>query len=323
VRARALWAESPGRCALRTEDLPTVGDDDVLVRTEVSGISRGTESLVHAGRVPASEHERMRGPHMAGRFPFPVKYGYAAVGRVEAGALSVGTPVFCLHPHQERFVVPATDVVPLPSGTPVARAVLGPNLETAINVTWDASIGVGDRVTVVGGGVVGCLVAWLAGQTAGTEVQLVDVRDRSEVARALGVSFATPSTADGDRDVVVHASGHPDGAATALRLAGVEATVVEASWFGDQPVPLPLGQAFHSRRLTLRGSQVGRIPPQRQPRFDHRRRMQLALRLAADPALDCLFDADLRFSELPDTLPPLLAPGAGGLCHRVWYGDAG
>lgn len=320
--ARALWAVAPGVCALREQALAAPGADEVEVEAVWGAISRGTEGLVLAGRVPPSEHGRMRGPHMQGDFPFPVAYGYCSAGRVVGGALPVGTEVFCLHPHQDRYVVRVGDVVPLPAGTPLARAVLGPNVETALNVVWDAAIGPGDRVAVVGGGVVGSLVAWLAAGIPGTSVQLVDPVDRGAVAAALGARHVRPEAAEGDCDVVVHASGHPDGAVTALGLAGVEALVVEASWFGAREVPLPLGGAFHSRRLRYRSSQVGRLPPERAPRWTYRRRMTMALTLAADPALEVLLDEVVPFEALPERLPALVAPGATGLCHRVRYGGS-
>ena len=157
--ARACWCRAPGQCELQQEALPALKPDDVLVRATHGAVSRGTESLVLAGRVPASEHARMRCPHMGGSFAFPVKYGYVSVGVVEACGKDVehlrNARVFCLHPHQDAYVVPAADVRVVPPATPSARAVLAPNLETAINVVWDAGIGVGDRVAVVGAGVVG------------------------------------------------------------------------------------------------------------------------------------------------------------------------
>jgi len=322
VSARALWAVGPGRCELRDEPVEAPGAGQVQVRATVGAVSRGTERLVVHGRVPVSERERMRGPHMGGRFEFPVKYGYVSVGVVEAGDAPAGQPVFCLHPHQSRYTVPAGDVVPLPPETPAGRAVFAPNLETAVNVVWDSGASVGDRVAVVGGGVVGCLVAWLAGRLPGSDVALVDPVDRSDVARALGVRWQPGPEGLGDRDVVVHASGNPAGAAAALALAGDEATVVEASWFGAQEVSLPLGGAFHSRRLTLKSSQVGRLPPARRPRWAHRRRLELALRLAADPVLDVLVSDDIPFEALPQRLPAITAPGDTGLCYRVRYPGA-
>jgi len=317
---RAFWITGPGAGELRDEPLPRPGPGDVVVETLYSGISRGTESLVLHGRVPESEHERMRAPHQAGSFPFPVKYGYLSVGRVVDGALA-GQTVFCLHPHQTRYVVPAGDVIALPDGVPPTRAVLAGNLETAINGVWDAGLGLGDRVAVVGGGVVGCAVAYLAARVIGCEVELIDVQpSRARVASALGVAFSTPASARGDADLVVHASGTPSGLATALSLAGVEATVLELSWYGDRAVELPLGGAFHSRRLTLRSSQVGGLPARQRARWTLRRRLTLALSLLADPVLDVLIDGECAFDELPVILPRVA--GASGLCHRVRYQEA-
>ena len=316
-RARAFWIVGPGRGELRDEALPARGDGDVLVATRYSGISRGTESLVLAGRVPPSEHQRMRAPHQAGDFPFPVKYGYASVGRVLEGE-HAGRDVFCLYPHQSRYVVPAADVLPLPDGVPAARAVLAANLETALNGLWDAALRLGDRVAVVGGGVVGCLAAYLAARVPGCDVELVDVAPaRAPVAAALGLRFALPAEARPDADLVIHASGDPAGLTTALALAGHEATVLELSWYGDRAVTVPLGGAFHARRLTLRSSQVGGLPAAQRARWSHRRRLGLALSLLADPALDVLIDGESDFAELPSLLPRLAATPS--LCHRLRY----
>lgn len=327
----ALWYVGGGRCELRRATAAgALGDGEVLVVATHGAVSRGTESLVLQGLVPASEHERMRCPHMDGHFDFPCKYGYVSVGVVEAcgaGAEAlVGRRVFCLHPHEDRYVVAQSWVHVLPEGTPSPRAVLAPNLETAVNVVWDAKISVGDRVAVVGAGVVGCLVAYVASRVPGTDVVLVDVNGaRDTVARALGVDFRTPdglAPGDGDRDVVVHASGHAAGAATALDLAGDEALVVEASWYGARRVDLPLGEAFHSRRLTLRSSQVGQLPVDRRPRWTFPRRLAVALDLASDATLDVLFEPDdVPFAGLADAIPRVCgaAAGASGLCHRVRY----
>jgi threonine dehydrogenase-like Zn-dependent dehydrogenase len=319
-KARAFWIVGPGRGELRDEELPARGDGDVLVATRYSGISRGTESLVFAGRVPETEHQRMRAPHQAGDFPFPVKYGYASVGQVIEGE-HAGRDVFCLYPHQSRYVVPAAAVIPLPDGVPAARAVLAANLETALNGLWDARLRLGDRVTVVGGGVVGCLAGYLAARVPGCAVELVDVApERAPVAAALGLGFALPSRARPDADLVLHASGDPAGLTTALALAGQEATVLELSWYGDRPVTVPLGAAFHARRLTLRSSQVGGLPAEQRARWTHRRRLTLALSLLTDPALDVLIDGESDFAELPSLMPRLAATPS--LCHRLRYPGA-
>ena len=231
--------------------------------------------------------------------------------------------MFALHPHQTRFVIPASAVHPVPDGVPPRRAVLAANLETAINAVWDGALGPGSRVAVVGGGAVGCLVAWLAGRIPGCEVELVDVRSaRRAVAERLGVGFATPAAAIPEADVVFHASATADGLATAIRLAGVEATVVELSWYGAATVPAPLGGAFHSRRLVLRASQVGAVAAAQRSRWDHSRRLRLALSLLHDPALDTLLSGECAFDDLPDVMPAILGPTSDVLCHSVRYDAA-
>jgi len=316
-QARAFWITGPGSGELRDEPLAVPAAGEVLVETLFSGISRGTESLVFEGRVPASEYQRMRCPFQAGDFPAPVKYGYANVGRAVGGALA-GRPVFCLFPHQTAYVVAESAVVPLPGGVPPERAVLAANLETAVNALWDARPQIGDRVSVVGAGVVGCLVAYLAGRVAGTDVELVDVLPgRAAQASALGVGFALPGVAQTERDLVFHASGRAEGAVTALSLAATDATIVELSWYGDREVSLPLGRDFHVRRLTLRSSQVGSVSPAARPRFTHRTRLELALSLLTDARLDSLIDGETTFEALPAALSDLSANG--GLCRRVRY----
>jgi threonine dehydrogenase-like Zn-dependent dehydrogenase len=293
----------------------------VRVRTLYSGISRGTEALVFRGEVPPGEYARMRAPFQAGTFPAPVKYGYASVGEVEEGPEALlGRRVFCLYPHQTRYVVPADAVRPLPENVPSGRAVLAANLETAINGLWDAQLHVGDRVAVVGAGALGCLVAWLAGRVPGCEVELVDRNSRrSAIARALGVGFAAPDAARREADLVCHATGTADGARLALALAGFEATVVELSWFGNRVVPLPLGEEFHARRLTLRSSQVGTVPAAQRARWTRERRLDLALRLLAAPALDALITGEDRFADLPRTMARLAAEPGDAVCHRIAY----
>ena len=319
--AQALWYVGPGRAEIRREPLPPPGPGEVRVRALHGAVSRGTERLVLAGRVPASEYARMRGPHMGGAFPFPVKYGYATVGRVEAGAENLaGRTVFALHPHQSQFVLPAAAVTPLPDGVPVRRAVLAANMETALNAVWDAAPGPAGRIAVVGAGVVGALVAWQCGLMAGTHVTLVDVLEsRAALAARLGVGFALPSAAPADCDLVFHTSASAAGLATALGLAGDEATVIELSWYGAGDVPVPLGGAFHSRRLRLVSSQVGKVAPSRRADWTPARRLAAALDLLAEPALDALLAPGVAFVDLPQRLPGLLAPGSDVLCPVIDY----
>jgi threonine dehydrogenase-like Zn-dependent dehydrogenase len=319
--ARAFWTVAPGIGEIRTAALHAPGPGEVQVKALCSGISRGTESLVFRGGVPESQWSAMRCPFQEGQFPGPVKYGYASVGLVEAGpAELLGQRVFCLHPHQNRYVVPADAVTPLPDAVPTARGVLAANMETAVNGLWDAAPRLGDRIAVVGAGVVGCLVGALAARLPGVTVELIDTNPaRATLAAQLGCHFALPAQATGDADLVIHASGHPDGLATALGLAGFEATVLEMSWYGDRPVTVPLGEAFHARRLNLRSSQVGAIATAQRARWTYRRRLSLALSLLADPMFDLLLTAESPFEDLPRTLPRLVEAPAGELCHVITY----
>lgn len=321
MTARAFWTVAPGRGEIREEALPPRGTHDVRVRTLFSGVSRGTEALVFAGRVPASEHQRMRAPFQAGDFSGPVKYGYASVGCVDEGPAEwQGRTVFALYPHQTTYIVPSTAVQEVPADVPAARAILAANMETAVNGVWDANPRAGDTVAVVGAGAVGCLVAWLAGRMPGAHVTLIDLNPaRAGIARALGVGFATPAGATGEYDLVVHASGSPAGLPLALRLAGLESTVVEMSWYGDQAVTVPLGESFHARRLRIVSSQVGRVAPAQRARWDHTRRLRLALSLLADSALDALITGETSFDALPQTMPHLAAASGDTICHRIRY----
>lgn len=318
--ASALWFEAPESCRLRQERLGQPSVNEVLVRTLFSGISRGTEALIFRGLVPESEFARMRGPHMEGSFPFPVKYGYAAVGQVEVGPSHlVGKEVFALFPHQDRFILPADQVTVLPDMLPARRAVLAANMETALNIVWDAGIQPGDRVAVFGAGVVGSLVAYLASRIVGTETIVVDLDTaRQELAAALGLTFIHAGTLDGEFDVLINATASAEALQEAITHAGMEAKIVEASWYGDRPVSIPLGGAFHSRRLSLVSSQVGGIPALRRARWTYARRMAKALELLLDPRLDRLISGETAFSELPDAYARILS-SQDTLCHRIRY----
>ena len=319
--AQALWYVGPGQAEIRPERLPPLADGQVRVHSRYSAISRGTEALIAAGRVPESEYQRMRAPFMGGTFPFPVKYGYATVGEVEAGpAVLIGRNVFALHPHQTKFDLPAEAVARVPGDIPLQRAVLAANVETALNATWDAAPGPSGRIAVVGAGVVGALAGFLCARIEGAEVTLIDIDPAREVlARALNLKFATPGAAPADCDFVFHASATAAGLATALDIAGDEATIIELSWYGAGTVPVPLGGAFHSRRLKIISSQVGKVAPSHRASFTHSQRLESAIKLAADPRLDALLAPAVAFGELPARLADILKPRSGVLCQLVSY----
>lgn len=318
MKARGFWAVGPGQGELRAEELAPPGEGQVLVRTLASGISRGTESLVFHGRVPDSEHARMACPMMGGAFPFPVKYGYSAVGIARSGAFS-GQRVFALAPHQDAFLAPAAMLHPLPDALPTHRAVLAANMETALNILWDAAPLAGERAMVVGAGVVGLLTGFLLARIPALALTIID-RDpaRGTVAEALGLAFALPEDAPADRELIVHASGNPAGLAFALDHAAPEARILEASWYGAARCEIPLGGAFHSQRLRIIGTQVGQVGGAMRGRRSYAQRLATALSLLDDPRLDALLDGPTRFDDLPAAMPKILgAPGA--LCHVVTY----
>jgi threonine dehydrogenase-like Zn-dependent dehydrogenase len=319
--ALAFWVREPGVGEIRPVTLPEPGPADVLVRTLCSGISRGTETLVFRGGVPASQYAAMRAPHQDGEFPAPVKYGYLNVGAVEHGPPELtGRTVFCLYPHQTAYVVPSTAVVPVPDEVPPSRAVLAGTVETAVNALWDAQPLIGDRITVVGGGMVGCCVARLLSGIPGTHVTLVDIdASRAEVAAALGVEFALPGEAAEGCDLVVHASATSEGLQLSLDLLAAEGTVLDLSWYGDAEVRLALGGAFHVGRLGIRASQVGTVAAARRDRRTHADRLALALALLRDSAFDVLITGTSPFDELPDVMARLSGGELPGLCHTLTY----
>jgi threonine dehydrogenase-like Zn-dependent dehydrogenase len=321
--AHAFWVREPGFGEIRPVTLPEPGPDDVLVRTLRSGVSRGTETLVFKGGVPPDQYGAMRAPFQEGDFPGPVKYGYLSVGAVEQGPPELlGRTVFCLYPHQTAYVVPAAAVTVVPEDVPPARAVLAGTVETAVNALWDARPLLGDRVTVVGAGMVGCCVARLLSRFPAAQVTLVDVdASRADVASALGVDFALPEDAGGGRDLVVHASATSAGLQRSLELLAPEGTVIDLSWYGDTEVRLSLGGAFHSGRLRIRASQVGTLSPARGGGRTTADRMALALELLRDPAFDALVTGESRFGELPDVMARLAAGSLPALCHTITYDE--
>ena len=321
--ALAFWLREPGVGEIRATPVDEPGPGEVFVRTLRSGVSRGTETLVFRGGVPASQYAAMRAPFQDGEFPGPVKYGYLNVGVVELGPPELrGRTVFCLFPHQTAYVVPAQAVVVVPDDVPPARAVLAGTVETAINALWDAAPLLGDRITVVGAGMVGCCVARLLSRFPGVRVTLVDVdAARGDVAAALGVDFALPADAADGCDLVVHTSATSAGLQHSLDLLAPEGTVIDLSWYGDAEVRLSLGGAFHSRRLGIRASQVGVVAAARRGRRTAAERLALALDLLRDPAFDALITGVSRFDELPDVMARLAGGSLPALCHTLTYGE--
>jgi hypothetical protein len=319
--ALAFWLREPWAGEIRAQKTRAPGTDDVVVRTICSGVSRASEALVFRGGVPASQHAAMRAPFQEGDFPGPVKYGYLNVGIVEHGPDAlVGKTVFCLYPHQTVYVVPADAVYVVPDGVPPSRAVLAGTVETAVNALWDAAPLIGDRIAVVGAGMVGCCVARLLARMPGVDVTLVDVNPgRAAVADALSAGFALPEDAADGRDLVVHTSATSAGLQLSLDLLAPEGTVLDLSWYGDTQVQLSLGGRFHTDRLAIRASQVGTVAPGRPTRRTAAERLALALDLLRDPAFDAVLTGTSKFEELPSVMADLAAGRLDALCHGITY----
>ena len=319
--SRALWYVAPGQAELRDTVESPRGQGQVRLRMAASAISRGTERLVFEGRIAACDHERMRAPMQAGAFPFPVKYGYSAVARVEEGPPDlIGRCAFVLHPHQDVFDAPVEALTLVPPTVPPARAVLGAQMETALNALWDSGAGPGDRIVIVGGGAVGLLIGALAAGMPGVEATLIDVNPaRGAVARTLGLAFTTTGAGVSDADVVFHCSASAAGLATALACAGFEAAVIEVSWYGDRVVAAPLGLDFHARRLRIVSSQVGAVAASHRARWSHARRLAKALDCLADDRLGALITERIAFADLPAALPRILAVDAPGIVTLIDY----
>ncbi len=321
AEAKAYWTVGPGQGELRAEELPVPGPGEALVRTLYSGISKGTELVVHHASVPACVAEQMRAPYQEGSFPGPVKFGYLSVGVVEEGPEDwAGQTVFCLHPHQDRYVVPVSALTRVPDGVPPRRAVLTGTVETAVNGLWEAGPRLGDRIAVIGAGLVGGMVATLLRTFPLARLQLVDLDPaRKELADALGIDFALPDDALPDCDIVFHCSASEGGLERSLKLVGDEGEIIEMSWYADRRVSLPLGEDFHARRLSIRASQVGAVARARRHRRTNADRLETAVSLLKDPVFDAFLTGTSAFRELPDVVQQLSDGTLDALCHVIEY----
>lgn len=324
AEATAYWTIGPEQGELRSEELRRPGPDEALVRALYSGISKGTELVVHHGAVPPCVAEQMRAPHQEGSFPSPVKFGYLSVGVVEEGPEGwPGQTVFCLHPHQDRYVVPVSALTRVPDGVPPRRAVLTGTVETAVNALWEAGPRLGDRIAVIGAGLVGGMVATLLRTFPLARLQLVDVDPgRKDLADAVGVDFAHPDAALADCDIVFHCSASEGGLERSLKLVGDEGEIIEMSWYADRKVALALGEDFHARRLSLRASQVGAVARARRHRRTNADRLETAVSLLKDPVFDAFLTGTSAFKELPDVVERLSDGALAALCHVIEYPTA-
>jgi 2-desacetyl-2-hydroxyethyl bacteriochlorophyllide A dehydrogenase len=310
--AAAVWFPRARVVELRTETLPEPGPDEVRVRAVLSAISQGTEMLVYRGEVDAGLALDL--PTLAGGYGFPLKYGYASVGRAVAvgrdvRAVSEGDLVFALHPHQDEYVLSESLVRHLPDRTTPEQGVFVANLETAINVVLDAKPRLGEVVAVFGQGVVGLLITQLLRRSGARVVAVEPSALRRSFAERCGAELAiTPQdgtvlrrlTRGRGADLAIDASGSPSALQEAIDSVALEGTVVVCSWYGEKPVPLDLGGLFHRRRVRLVSSQVGRIDPSLAPRWDRERRLELATSLLGELVLADLITHRIPFARAAD-----------------------
>jgi len=312
VAARALFHTAPRRVEIREVPTPRPVAGEVLVRTVCSGISGGTERLVYRGEVPAGLALDDTIGALGGTFSYPFPYGYACVGEI-AGS---GQAVFAFHPHQDVFAAPASELIPLPGIDP-ASATLLPLVETALQVTLDAGTGYRDRVIVLGAGVLGLLTGLLMRRCGWQPLIAEPVRWRREVASRLGLATAAPAElTDEEVPLVIDASGSPDAPAMALDLLAHEGTLLVASWFGTKPVTLPLGGAFHRRRLTIRSTQVSTVPARLSGTWSRARRRQETVALLAELPLAQLCTHAFGFDAAAEAFLAV-DQGQPGLMHAV------
>jgi 2-desacetyl-2-hydroxyethyl bacteriochlorophyllide A dehydrogenase len=318
-RLRELWFTAPGAVELR-EGLPAqLATGQVRVRALASGISQGTELLLWRGEGPEPFDPSL---DAASAPTYPRRYGYAWVGEiVETCAVDrrVGERVFALLAHGDEHCVVASAARRLPPELPAERATLAANLETAVNVVWDAGIGLGDDVLVVGGGVVGLLAGQLARRAGASRVRLVEpLAARRLVAETLGFDAALSpeqliGAAEAEADVVIEATGRPECLDLAIAQARSEGVVAVASFYGQRVAPVSLGVAFHRRRLTLRASQVSHLPPSRAGRWSFDRRFELVCELLRDPRLDALLERPIAIADAAAVYARLAAAPQGSL----------
>ncbi len=306
--ARALWIEAPGRASLRVENIGGARKGTSLLEPEFGAVSVGTERLVARGSVPEELHGSMACRYQAGGLGLPVKYGYSMAGRVTEGTLA-GQRVFCMHPHQELARIEDAHAVPLPDAVPTRRAVLFPNLETALNAVWDGELTAHEPYVVFGAGALGLLTAFAAHAETGRAATVVEsdparraaAAELPWVARAVAPD-AAPDEGLGECDVAFHTTATGAGLQAALDAVGFEGRVVELSWYGTTAVELRLGGGFHSQRKRLIASQVAHVAPRERERLGYAGRTARVLELLGDPGLDRLLSRAMPFSQLPDFL---------------------
>jgi len=298
MRTNTLWHLSKSQSAILSINQTKRKETDVEIKSLYSLISTGTERLVAAGQVPISLHQKMRVPYMKGHFTFPLKYGYSLVGEVQSEGAWQGQLVHLMHPHQDRLWVEEAALTLIPKGLSPKVATLASNMETALNAVWDSQVTVGDRVVIIGFGMIGALVTRLLSLLPAVQVYVVEVNEyRQELVQEMGFNLLPKGMQD--FDCSFHTSASSSGLQQAIDLVGEEGTIIELSWYGARETTVQLGGNFHYQRKRIISSQVGQISSTKIARWTYKRRKKLVFDLLKNPVFEAHLTQELSLSEAP------------------------
>lgn len=324
MQSKSLWFKNQFHAVMETEMLPVLPPNkkknSCLIKTLFTAISPGTEYLVYSGGVPKKLYVEMRCPYMGGDFSFPIKYGYSLVGQVLDGPTSLkGKLIHTLHPHQDYARISAEDVYVIPDGISPQRATLASNMETALNAIWDSGVNIGDKVLIVGFGIIGSLIARILSFIPQVEVDVLDVQPaKITLIEQLGFSIYKEEK-EKKYDLAFHTSGSGPGLQTSINNVGLEGKIIETSWYGDKEVNLCLGETFHSQRKLIISSQVSHLPACKSARWDYKRRKEVVFQLLLHPEFDAHITHTIAFHNLPKLFQSLKKNRCQELSYLVYY----
>ena len=317
--AQSFWVNKK-RGSIKKELLnQSLGNDELLVKAYYSGISYGTEKIVHDSQVPANQYEFMRAPHQVGEFNKEVKYGYLSVGKVVVGPKSMmNKMVYTMFPHQSMYILKSSLATLIPSHIPYKRALLTANMETAINAMWDSQPSIGDNTYVIGAGIVGILMAYVLSSTFGIKVTVIDNNaSKKKLCKFFNIDFENNINCIKDPDIIFECSGNASVLSDLINNSTLETKICILSWYGKQQSKIKMGENCFSRRLEIIFSQVGNITPIQSKKWDNLSRRALALKLLDNKKLDSLIDKqEIKLKELPNFFKK---GNTNGLCKVVKY----
>jgi len=320
-KVRSLWHLSDSQSVIKENTAQNPSPSFLKIQSHFSLISTGTERLVACGEVPGSVHDDMKVPYMEGAFPFPIKYGYSLVGKViTEGHSMTGKLVHAMHPHQDFCLINESDLFEIHSNIPAQRATLASNLETALTAVWDAQVNIGDRVLIVGFGLIGSLIARLLSFIPAIYFQIIEIdKERIQHAEKLGFPVSAILRKHSKFDIAFHTSATAEGLQTCIDGVGLEGKIIELSWYGKKPVKINMGGSFHSQRKQIISSQVGKLPSKYNARWDMKRRKKVVFELLENALFDQQITHFIKFVDTPTFFADLRAGKAKGLAYCIEY----